>query len=408
MGVSGSRTHGEPVLGLLRNIMKAMDCFADFTDGQKKSFDDRCSTAGERYQEKVAAIHQRDSFGIDVTPFWERERRRLEVTKKAALEYLGHLLFFLLKEYYSLGLSDDELRARVNVTLAGLRKIALDSKWPNTAPLSPDYEEQREQEFDNVLIRWLEEQKNWRKYESRVVPQIAIAAILDGPAQSSSNPLWYFKCWQLGPLSGKARKRIEAGLLEIHGKYLDDNLQSRDCWRSAYDLIAREFESPPKLSKELLNERIPEIVADAAAGGGWCREPLGRAQPSGIFADRFGSQFYPRWRRFDFIEALKGRMTHWGARVITKDRTTPRHEPYNRAPTKLKLHRRQLLDDFRLKKELPDRGALARHLRVDPSALQGMVRGDNRRYGKDKLRAVLTEIECNRQEWDGAKKHGQA
>jgi hypothetical protein len=44
----------------------------------------------------------------------------------------------------------------------------LDQTWPKPRPLSPDWLERNELEFDRAQIQWLEDQEEWRKYEARL------------------------------------------------------------------------------------------------------------------------------------------------------------------------------------------------------------------------------------------------
>ena len=224
--------------------------------------------------------------------------------------------------------------------------------------------------------------------------------------QDPSTPLLFFPSWPLDSLTVASRRRIRAGLLEIHGAFLDDKINEHvECWRLTYDLIAEEFHRARKLSADLLNTRIPEVVADAAAGGGWPHEPLGRMRPTGIFSCRFGSQFYPLWRQTAFLEALKGRIAHWNGRPLVKRGTpAPADSHPKKASIALRAHRHAIIKAFMKQNSHEGMAALTFKLGVSETALQGMIRGEKKRYSDDKLDSVLKQIGCPRAKWDRAAK----
>jgi hypothetical protein len=188
----------------------------------------------------------------------------------------------------------------------------------------------------------------------------------------------------------------------MHGAFLDNTLNREvDWWRETYDLMAEELNSAGLLSEDLLKRGIPEITADAAAGAGWSREPFGRVRPTGVFSERFGSQFYPVWRLSAFHEALKGRTTHWKGQACGASTARP---PDGKGPKKaigaLVIRRRQILRNRIANKNLQGMEGLARYTGSTQSALHGMTRGDRTRYSEVSLKKVLEKIGCSRAEWD--------
>ena len=77
-------------------------------------------------------------------------------------------------------------------------------------------------------------------------------------------------------------------------------------------------------------------------------------------------------------------------------------------PKSLRDHRRAILQTYMESKEIEDMNALGSHLRMDRSALYGMVRSDKSKYGESSLKAMLTKIGCPRPTWDRAAKPGRA
>jgi hypothetical protein len=380
-----------------------MDSIGGFSEKTQKRFDQEAARAVRKYNQRIAEVDRVNSgFGIVQRHPGEILQARAQVEKEAALEYFEDLLFILLDECCRL--PNDELRHRMNEGLAAVRKFTLDHLWPESSH-NPIPREQKEQEFDQVLIARIEGLKQWRKFEGRLVPKIVVAADVVVLAEQASNPLWYFTCWQLESLSVIGRGRIKAGLLEIHGAFLDSKREALKCWRGSYDLIAEEFDRARLLSDDVVNNRIPEIVADVVAGGGWSQEPLGRVQPTAIFSCHFGSQFYPRWRRDAFLEALRGRIAHWSGRVATNDHATPKDgTPPQQPSPDLIANRRAILAAFIEMKGFDSVGSLSRHLGISETALQGMVRGDKSRYSESKLNTTLNKMGCSRAEWGGAPK----
>lgn len=371
-----------------------------------KRFEKVIEDANREYARKIKTADRVgvNAFGYELQPPWEREEQRVTVKTQAALEYFGVLLLFVVEAFSLLETSDKELLSRVNPALAVIRKVTLDHRWPDPKLLRPDLEEREELRFDCTLIQWLENQEKWQKYEARVVPHIEVPTVDHGFDHENSDPLLYFPVWPLENLSAQGRNRIKVGLTEIHGAFLDDKVENEvECWRRAYDLIADEFNRARLLSEDLVNNRIPEMIADIVAGGGWSDEPMGRARPTAVFSVRLGSQFYPLWRRVSFLESLRGRIAHWSSRPLMKGRaTTPLPPP--RPSRILKAHRRAILKDFMKKNSLDSMDALARALGVSKTALNGMIRGDRKRYSVDKLALVLGQIGCPSAKWDRAAK----
>ncbi len=90
---------------------------------------------------------------------------------------------------------------------------------------------------------------------------------------------------------------------------------------------------------------------------------------------------------------------------FTDERPILQSRPQAKKPTRtLRAHRRSILKTMMTDKMLDGMDALAWHLGVSVTALQGMVRGDKTRYAADKLTAVLTKIGCSRAKWNRVSK----
>lgn len=282
-------------------------------DSDQDRFKRAVERAEQAYRERIRKLTPRDPFGIRPLAFGLDEQKIDR--QRAALEYFGAILFFLIDEYSSEPSSDDQLLRKVNVALVGLRQITLESKWPTSMP----WETEAERQFDRALIPWLEGRAEWREYESRVLPQIRISNEPAHPEPSHRTPLFYCETWPFEGLSNGARKRIQARLLETHGDFLDDAKGQRTpYWIRAYDLIAGEFAADGLLTEDAAERQIPAIAADAGAGGGWLEEGWAQARPSGVFSERLGSQFYAPWRRAEFLKALEGERNRWHGRMLLK------------------------------------------------------------------------------------------
>jgi hypothetical protein len=167
-----------------------VESFLGLSEAAQKRFNETVEHAERKFKQTTKAVDGTNNiFGIDTLSSWELERIRVPATKEAALEYLGTILFFLIREFSPLRLSDDELPSRMNVAIAGLRQITFEQKWPKSIPVSPDWHEREEQGFDAALIQWLENREEWRKYETRVVPQIADAAVDHPSVHEVPSPL---------------------------------------------------------------------------------------------------------------------------------------------------------------------------------------------------------------------------
>jgi hypothetical protein len=380
----------------------------DLPSETQHHFEQRLQRAEGEFDRKLqrAARLGKNILGIDFSSPWEREATLVPKQKQAALEYLEDLLFFVLDAYASVTLNGQELLDRINNYLAAFRQITLDQKWPKSMFPAVDGGRQQEREFDQELIHSLEGRKEWKTYEAQLWPEIAVPknAEING---KTLNPLSYVDRWPLESLPTSARERIKAELLELHGNVLDRNVDDEmECWRRTYDLIAEAYAGSGLLADDLLKYRIPEMVADAAVGGGWSDEPFGRTIPTGIFSVHFGSAFYPQWRLTSFIQALQGRKSHWSGLLQLEhpvgSLTPQERTPTEKAPRALKIHRRKIVKAFREKNGFDRMDTLARRLGVSLTALQGMIRGDTTRYSDDKLDSVLKQFGSSRAEWDCA------
>jgi hypothetical protein len=285
-----------------------------------KSFDDRLAEiideAERVYDERLPEYDPFSALGrMGKTAQEERAE------KEATLEYFGAILFFFVREY----LMDADLLKKVNAAVVSVRGAAL-RKWPKPFPY-PGFEEDAARELDAAMVSWLGARREWREYESRVLPQIAadLRPALEPP---KPDPLHYFQTWNLAGIPGRGLSRIQAGLLGIHGTHVDARFPDPPgCWREAYDLIAQEFNSASLLSDDLVQTGIPEIVADACASGGWYGTGWSQARPSAIYSLRLGAQYYPLWRHSEFLQELEGRMTHWRGQMLLassdESKTTP-------------------------------------------------------------------------------------
>jgi hypothetical protein len=74
----------------------------------------------------------------------------------------------------------------------------------------------------------------------------------------------------------------------------------------------------------------------------------------------------------------------------------------------LMAHRRAILQAYAKSKEIDDMITLGTHLRMGCSVLYGMVRGDTRKYGETRLKAMLLDIGCSRAKWDRVPKPSHA
>ena len=62
--------------------------------------------------------------------------------------------------------------------------------------------------------------------------------------------------------------------------------------------------------------------------------------------------------------------------------------------------RRLLVRKYMQEKRINSQKDLCRHFGIDPSALQGMFRGDTARYSEYALGKFLKNIDVSRKEWD--------
>lgn len=273
---------------------------------------------------EIAARAGRQSIGfgmdIDIRSSLERESALAPHQKQAALEYVGEIMFFLIKECSSAALSSEEQLRHVDVWLSLSRGDLLLGKWPVSLGEKLMGRPVDEQEVDRALISWLEHQDEWQKYEALILPTIGNSEVAHPFHHERPTPLLYVEHWGLEPLPVKVRQRINAGLLEIHGQVLDRKLKGEaESWRAAYDLVAECFSSARILSEQVLNAHIPGLVADASSAGGWAMKPFSRTEPTAIYSVRWGSLFYPLWRVASMQEALKGRISYWTGQQLLQE-----------------------------------------------------------------------------------------
>jgi hypothetical protein len=103
--------------------------------------------------------------------------------------------------------------------------------------------------------------------------------------------------------------------------------------------------------------------------------------------------------------SLQGRTINGDVEFIeaqfTDERRTVKSQPQAKKPGGLlKAHRRRILKAAMTDKHLDGMDALARHMGVSETALNGMARGDKTRYGDNKLAAALSRINCTPAKWN--------
>lgn len=384
----------------------------DLPEEIAQRFKQRRKQAEDEFARKVGLADRAGrhsiGFGLDIdlrNPFG-REAALAPHQKKAALEYVAEIILFLIDACSSAALSSEELQRQVSVWLSLLRDELIEHKWPVSINKKFMGRPLIEQEVDRALIRRLEEQDGWQKYEARILPELATSEVAHPSRHEPPTPLFYMGNWGLEPLPPRAIQKIKAGLLEIHGQVLDRQLSGDAAtWRAAYDLIAEGFWSARILSEQVLNAHIPGLVADASAAGGWAIEPFSRTEPTAIYSIRCGSLFYPLWRVLSLLQGLQGRISYWRGRQLLGDaegagvQNSTAVKP-EAAAAALKRHRRAIVDRFKKRHELESLEFVARRLGVSETALQGMIRGDARRYSREKLELVLGKFECTKADWD--------
>jgi len=290
----------------------------ELSDDVRRRFDRRRKQAEREFNREVESVRLRKEEDVEayLSNTLKSYEIATEVTRRASLKFFGSLLFFWLGELSAQQEPVDELRQAVNRFVVVIRKQVLESMWPN--PPGPTHQRKwEEQEFDRALIKWLAARRQWRDYEVKILRELTPPAPADD-LPGEADPLKYFLNWPLEGLSAKARRSISSDLLGIHAARLEGTRDCAECCRRAYDLIAEEFDRAGLLREVLLRESIPEMIADASGGGDWSLEPMGRAEPTGIFNVRFGSQFYPPWRVETILESLEGRRSYWNGRLMLK------------------------------------------------------------------------------------------
>ncbi len=80
--------------------------------------------------------------------------------------------------------------------------------------------------------------------------------------------------------------------------------------------------------------------------------------------------------------------------------SSPKTLPPGEKGNILQRHRLGILKAAVAREELPDMDALGRHVGASADALYAMARDDQRKFGEEKLKAVLKAVGCSRQQWD--------
>jgi hypothetical protein len=141
------------------------------------------------------------------------------------------------------------------------------------------------------------------------------------------------------PLSDALQRRIRAGMLRVHSKRLAST-KLWDCLNDAYDECAGAFdEAGEALTDELLTERVPAMVFDAALEHKWglnpWHRPRGRAivgsfltggynparyeqVPQLELTETFGGHKVTKGYRKSFNRKLGSRIAYWQAKALTR------------------------------------------------------------------------------------------
>jgi hypothetical protein len=140
------------------------------------------------------------------------------------------------------------------------------------------------------------------------------------PYWDRPDPLFYFETWDLALLSDKQRSEIKAGLLTIHAAFLEGQTSDPpeiQCWRRAYDVLAKRFFAADALTEDLIKDGIPTMVLDASTSGRWMWGRNSCQFASGDICFRFGNEYYPESfvSRY-YLLYLEGRLGHWRAKLL--------------------------------------------------------------------------------------------
>jgi Helix-turn-helix len=114
------------------------------------------------------------------------------------------------------------------------------------------------------------------------------------------------------------------------------------------------------------------------------------------------------WFNTEIWNRVRGRSNHWRQKfeqqfAVNRDSIQALPQTSGKPQTAVskvtRLRRREILKCYRDANEISTQEALARHLGVSPTALQGMVRGDRTRYSDEKLKEVLKKMNTPFDEW---------
>jgi hypothetical protein len=138
----------------------------------------------------------------------------------------------------------------------------------------------------------------------------------------------------LPPISLDARKRIEAGLLEIEASWHAYPHQNENAFLTdkrylslAYDVFAEEILSEMDCTDELLEDTLVKLAYDTAIARGWVRWVRGTLLPSQSCAEHLFTYWVPTGslkRAKEYL--LAGRIAAWRAKDIRR-KLSPRKTP---------------------------------------------------------------------------------
>lgn len=157
------------------------------------------------------------------------------------------------------------------------------------------------------------------------------------PYWEKPTPLFYFEKWDLKGLKPKDQSQIKHHLRAIHAGFLEGGTGDQphiDCWRRAYDVLAKVLFEASLLTEDLVTNGIPAMVADAGASGRWQWGRSSFKEPNSDFTERFGNEFFAPWYIHSyFLPYLEGRIFEWqGKLLIQTDERAGEHAAATQSP----------------------------------------------------------------------------
>lgn len=220
-----------------------------------------------------------------------------------------------------------------------------------------------------------------------------------------SRPEWDRRLEALKYEKGNSSRRASLGI-RIYRELLEREARQRIL---CYAEVARKWPSSEMLSKRRIDEHRERIMSHVRSAVGTLKDSIERGANAAGDVPKLA---LPPQRRYDQLQyeildivdaelgvlEAEGNLSPW-VDVGRNERREPEHKP-TRVTTQTKKRRSDIVRKYRHEHDLT-MADLARRFGTNSTAIYGMIKGDQTRYGQENLEKFLHGIGVSAEQWAG-------